>query len=125
MTSPHSALNPAGHLLPGSSETVGDAPELFSLLNRKTKIYTKRHSASVSTLDEIMSTPAGFDRARPRTAARPSASLQALAARKIIQVYGPAGLLLNANLYIPLFPGHPEPYPNPPPHSPPFNLLPL
>src|SRR5258705_2414329 len=78
----HYALNPAGYLLLGSSETVGDAPELFSLLDRKTKIYTKRHSASVSTLDEIMSTPAGFDRARPGTAARPAPSLQALADRK-------------------------------------------
>ncbi len=119
----HYALNPAGYLLLGSSETVGDAPELFSLLDRKTKIYTKRHSASVSTLDEIMSTPAGFDRARPGTAARPAASLQALADRKIIEVYGPAGVLINENLDILHFRGHTGPYLNPAPGAASFNIL--
>src|SRR5258705_467720 len=119
----HYALNPSGYLLLGSSETVGDAPELFSLLDRKTKIYTKRHSASVSTLDEIMSTPAGFDRARPGTAARPAASLQALADRKIIEVYGPAGVLINENLDILHFRGHTGPYLNPAPGAASFNIL--
>jgi two-component system CheB/CheR fusion protein len=119
----HYALNPSGYLLLGNSETVGDAPELFSLLDRKTKIYTKRHSGTVSSLDEILSVPAGFDRVRPGAAARPAASLQVLADRKIIEVYGPPGVLINENLDILHFRGHTGPYLNPAPGAASFNLL--
>src|SRR5262249_52507040 len=42
----HYALNPNGYLMLGTSETVGDAPELFSLGDRKNKIYYAKHVAS-------------------------------------------------------------------------------
>ena len=119
----HYALNPLGYLLLGSSETVGDAPELFSLLDRKTKIYTKRHSASAATLDEIMAVPGGSERIRPGAAARPGASLQVLADKKIIEVYGPPGVLINENLDILHFRGHTGPYLNPAPGAASFNIL--
>src|SRR5262249_1679843 len=38
----HYALMPYGFLLLGSSETVGDDPELFSLIDRKCKVYSKK-----------------------------------------------------------------------------------
>jgi two-component system, chemotaxis family, CheB/CheR fusion protein len=38
----HSSLNPGGYLLLGRSETVGDAPDLFSLADKKNKLYAKK-----------------------------------------------------------------------------------
>ncbi|HYQ89587.1 MAG TPA: CheR family methyltransferase, partial [Candidatus Binatia bacterium] len=119
----HYALNPTGFLLLGSSETVGDAPELFSLVDRKGKIYSKRHSARVSTLDEILSVPGGTERIQPGSAARPIVSLQALADRKILEVYGPPGVVINENLDILHFRGHTAPYLSPAPGAASFNVL--
>ena len=119
----HYALNPSGYLLLGSSESVGDAPELFSQVDRKWKIYIKRHSATVSTLDEILSVPGGVERIHPGSATRPIISLQALADRKILEVYGPPGVLVNENLDILHFRGHTGPYLNPAPGAASFNIL--
>jgi two-component system CheB/CheR fusion protein len=51
----HYSLKPSGFLLLGSSETVGDDPELFSLVDRKTRSIQRRRwryltRASMSTL---------------------------------------------------------------------------
>ncbi len=45
------SLLPTGYLMLGTSETVGDASEYFRLVDRKNKIYSKRHVASAGTLD--------------------------------------------------------------------------
>jgi len=119
----HYALNPSGFLLLGSSETVGDAPELFSLVDRKSKIYSKRNSARVSSLDEILSVPSGPERVPSGVAARPVLSLQALADRKILEVYGPPGVVINENMDILHFRGHTAPYLSPTPGAASFNVL--
>jgi two-component system CheB/CheR fusion protein len=119
----HYALNPTGFLLLGSSETVGDAPELFTLVDRKSKIYAKRQSARVSTLDEMLSLPGGTERSQAGTAPRPIVSLQALADRKILDVYGPPGVLINENLDILHFRGHTGPYLSPAPGAASFSIL--
>ncbi len=119
----HYALNPTGFLLLGSSETVGDAPELFSLVDRKCKIYAKRQSARVSTLDEILSVPGGTERSQPGSGTRPIVSLQALADRKVLEVYGPPGVLVNENLDILHFRGHTGPYLSPAPGAASFSIL--
>src|SRR5260370_4254723 len=40
----HYALRPHGFLMLGNSETVGASSDLFSLVNKKHKIYAKKHS---------------------------------------------------------------------------------
>ena len=42
----HYALRPAGLLMLGASETIGAFPELFSLLDKKAKIYAKKACTS-------------------------------------------------------------------------------
>ena len=42
----HYALKPNGYLMLGTSETIGGFPELFSLVDRKQKIYRKKTTAS-------------------------------------------------------------------------------
>jgi len=121
----HYALVPSGYLLLGTSEGIGDAPELFSLVDRKHKIYSKKHFASVPTLDEMLSPRGGMERIQPGSGARPIANLQALADRKILEVYGPPGVLINENLDILHFRGHTGPYLNPSPGAASFNILKL
>ncbi len=119
----HYALKPSGFMLLGSSETVGDAPDLFLLEDRKNKIYQKKHSSRVSRLDEILSVSGSAERAQPGAATRPVVSLQALADRKILEVYGPPGVLINENLDILHFRGHTGPYLNPAPGAASFGIL--
>ncbi|TMQ57144.1 MAG: chemotaxis protein CheR [Candidatus Eisenbacteria bacterium] len=121
----HYALLPSGYLMLGTSETVGDAPDLFSLVDRKTRIYSKKHVANVSTLDEILAVPGDQDRIQPGSNTRPIVSLQALADRKILEMYGPPGVLVNENLDILHFRGHTGPYVNPSPGAASFNILKL
>jgi len=119
----HYSLNPSGYMLLGSSETVGDAPELFSLVDRKNKIYSKKHSGTVSTLDEMLSVGGSTERMQPGPAVRPMISLQALADRKILDVYGPPGVLINENLDILHFRGHTGPYLSPAPGAASFSIM--
>src|SRR5262245_50259523 len=47
----HYSLLPTGFMLLGSSETVGDATDHFSLMDRKNKLYSKRNVPSMAPLD--------------------------------------------------------------------------
>src|SRR5262249_57071179 len=47
----HYALGPEGFLFLGSSETVGDTPELFSIFDKKNRVYVKRSIASSGIFD--------------------------------------------------------------------------
>ncbi len=47
----HYALKPGGFLMLGSSETTGSAPELFEVLDKKSKIFVKTTAAVRPTLD--------------------------------------------------------------------------
>lgn len=120
----HYALNPSGHLLLGTSETVGDAPELFSPVDRKNKIYAKRPVASQSVLEGGFGVPAPLAPSLPAPP-RPMMNLQGLADRKVLELYGPPGVVINENLEILQFRGHTGPYLDPAPGAASFNLLKL
>ena len=47
----HYALNPDGYLLLGTSETVGDCADVFSLVDRKNKIYIRKNLPLPVTLN--------------------------------------------------------------------------
>ena len=47
----HYALLPTGYLMLGRSETVGDLTDYFALVDRKNKIYARRHVAETAALD--------------------------------------------------------------------------
>jgi two-component system CheB/CheR fusion protein len=98
----HYALNPAGVLFLGSSESIGDALTLFSPLDRKWKLYAR--------LDPVSGAPAPMlgDRApHPRVGAEPlqviatepptgSADLRALTEGELLQHFNAVGVLTNA-----------------------------
>jgi two-component system CheB/CheR fusion protein len=119
----HYALNPIGCLLLGSSETVGEASDLFSPLDRKTKLYVKRPVAPHAGLDMAFAVPVPGEPTQLAVPPHPPLTLQALADRKVLELYGPAGVIINEHLEILQFRGHTGPYLDPAPGAASLNIL--
>jgi two-component system, chemotaxis family, CheB/CheR fusion protein len=121
----HYALNPRGYLLLGSSETVGNNADLFSLHDRKNKIYTTKHVTTAAALDFGIGlprheTPPAIS---PGAQIRPIVNLAALADRQILELYGPAAVVINENLEIIHFRGRTGAYLEPAQGSASLNIL--
>ena len=106
----HYALNPAGVLFLGTSETVGEYVNLFATLDRKWKIYQRREE-TLSAPRPVLGTfilPAAEGQANPRRpapAGRDEArlNLRSLTEQSLLDHYARTGLLVNARgdiLYI-------------------------
>jgi two-component system CheB/CheR fusion protein len=123
----HYALNPDGFMLLGTSETVGEAAELFSVVDRKLKIYFKRNIPASATFDfgfEGQHLPVE-EPARGQHEARPLLTLQQLADRKVIERFGPPGVVINDALEVLQFRGRTGPYLEPAPGAATLNVLKL
>ncbi len=110
----HYALKSFGYLLLGSSETLRDYDDAFSIADRKNKMYAKLGSAL----------PGGYDLPALRTAAQnhvdtmPPANLQALsdlemqraADRLVLSRFGPPGLVVDSRLMVMQVRGQTSPY---------------
>jgi two-component system, chemotaxis family, CheB/CheR fusion protein len=120
----HYSLNPEGVLMLGTSETVGDSPDLFSLTDRKNKLYSRKSVVEPRSDFSFAVAPLSFPE-RPRGAqeSRPGLSLQQLADRKVIERYSPPGLLLNENLEILQYRGRMAPYLDPAPGAATLHVL--
>jgi two-component system CheB/CheR fusion protein len=117
----HYSLNPLGYLLLGSSETVGDAPELFASIDRRHRIYVKKQVAVPAGLETTF-VPTLLEPER-LVKERPVPNLQSLADRKILELYGPPGVIINEELEVLQFRGHTGPFLDPVPGAASFNLL--
>ena len=141
----HYALRPSGFLVLGASETIGGLTELFSMVEKKSKIYAK--SAPVSHLGHDPSAPEApaeaavhHARQRPQPPADPSlpASLRTQATaprgtepafalteadRLVMERYAPPGVLVDADLSIVQFRGHTGPFLEPAPGEASLNVL--
>jgi two-component system, chemotaxis family, CheB/CheR fusion protein len=121
----HYALLPTGFLMLGTSETVGESTEYFSLLDRKNKIFAKRNVTSTATLDFGFGVQAAdaVSAIQPNIAQRSASSLATVADRKILELYGPPGVVLNEELDIIHIRGRTGPYLEPMPGAPSFSIL--
>ncbi|HEY3819568.1 MAG TPA: chemotaxis protein CheB [Polyangiaceae bacterium] len=97
----HYALEPDGYLLLGTSETVGDSADLFSLVDRTNKIYMKKNLPLPALLHE-RGVEAEAAR-RPDSERRLNA--QQVADRKLLERYVPASVLVDENLDVLQFRG--------------------
>src|SRR5262249_27792196 len=113
----HYALNPEGFLVLGTSESVGEASDLFSLVDRKLKIYVKRNIAAAAVFAVAFGALPHIaeDEPRPTREPKPLLSLQQVADRKVIERYGPPGVVINDALDILQFRGRTGPYLEPAP----------
>jgi two-component system CheB/CheR fusion protein len=109
----HYSLNPAGFLMLGHSESVGDAADLFALIDRNNKIYTAKHVSLPKSVDFAPRTSVLAAATHERAtfaAVRPVLSLAHLADRKILEQYAPPGVVINETLDIVYFRGHSDRY---------------
>ncbi|HZH04763.1 MAG TPA: CheR family methyltransferase, partial [Myxococcaceae bacterium] len=123
----HYALNPGGYLVLGTSETVGDAPDLFTLVDKRNKIYEKKNIA-VNTALKLGFGPS-VQHVRPAVRqvpnVRPMINVQQLADRKILERFAPPGVIINENLDVLQFRGRTGGYFEPSPGTATLNLLKL
>jgi two-component system CheB/CheR fusion protein len=122
----HYALNPGGHLLLGTSETVGASAELFSLVDRRHKLYRKKPTSYRPRLAFTYREPTAERHGESRQ--RPKAGLleedpQHEADRLVLARYGPPGVIINDAMEILHFRGHTGPYLEPLPGAASLNLL--
>ncbi|HSO71829.1 MAG TPA: PAS domain-containing protein, partial [Thermodesulfobacteriota bacterium] len=96
----HYALNPAGFLFLGTSETVGVFSDLFTALDRKLKLYQRREVFSVDRPGSGRFLPlrvdkGAFPQAAGKTPGKGKLPLREMTERALLQQYAPVGALVN------------------------------
>ncbi|BAY08280.1 chemotaxis protein CheB [Calothrix sp. NIES-2098] len=122
----HYGLKPTGFLMLGTSETVGEFSDLFSLTDRKNKIYTRKMAPTRLGIDLIASNyPIEVN--TPQSSVSENGwnelEMQKEADRIVLDRYAPVGVVINKDLEILQFRGQTSSYLQPPPGRPSFNLL--
>ncbi|HZI12869.1 MAG TPA: chemotaxis protein CheB [Myxococcus sp.] len=110
----HYALNPHGFLMLGTSETVGAAADLFSLQDKRNKIYRKKGGSLRSgALRPLSSAPGARLPGEPAPVPL-SAQLAPLSQREadriVLAQYAPPGVIINDALEILSLRGQTGPY---------------
>ena len=125
----HFALKPTGFLLLGKSEALSAYPELFTLVDKKLKIFLKKaavppHLVLSPLSAEFTSVPGAPGKVvRSGEEAVAPADLQAEADRMILARFAPAGVIIDADLSIIHFRGHTGRFLEPAPGEASLNLI--
>ncbi|MCU1252560.1 MAG: signal transduction histidine kinase [Edaphobacter sp.] len=113
----HYALNPSGFLLLGNAESAASYPQMFTPLNKKSKIYSKKtgnhHQQRMfkTSRTPIHATALPVMKAQPISrASQNEAALQQLADRIALKECAPPGVIVNDTLEILQFRGRTSPY---------------
>ena len=106
----HYALRATGLLMLGASETIGSFSDLFSLTDKKAKIYSKKPGQSrrpASFGPEMPEPPRAVKKKSPPPMQIPPAiiEVQKQADRIVLTSYSLAGVVINANLEVLQFRG--------------------
>ncbi len=115
----HYALHEGGYLMLGKSETIGAATPLFSLLNKKYKIYTRKKTVGINRLMDLTPRKAELTllhrdttpmtkKTPHRTA--PNGNLSNALDATLLAKYMPASVVINHELDILQFRGNTAPY---------------
>src|SRR5213594_1891365 len=125
----HYALKTPGYLMLGVSETVGSLSDLFSVVDKKYKVYAKRPTwrrfdLGLGSLDRVIARKGTSRAARSADeAGRSRSDLLQEVDRLLLSKYAPAGVLVNEAAEILQFRGHTSPYLEPAPGQASLNLL--
>jgi two-component system CheB/CheR fusion protein len=121
----HYALKPTGYLMLGAAESVGPHTDLFSIADKRHKIYTKKPATVKSDVTfPATETQSRSDASRPApTEPRASNSIQNEANRIILARFSPPGVIVDNDLKIVQFRGQTGQFLEPAPGEASFNLL--
>lgn len=122
------ALRPNGFLMLGTSETIGSEANLFSLIDRKDKIYLRKsqNDPTNTNLAKILSIPQSFSAFHSHPKVTPPAlqvQVQQAAENIILEKYGPPAVVIDQNMHILYFRGQTGPYIEPATGSASLDLL--
>jgi two-component system CheB/CheR fusion protein len=121
----HYSLKPRGFLMLGSAETVGTAADMFSIIDKKFKLYARKNAPEFA---EMGFPVADFAKVHPAAArvpvieARPS-SIQSEANHIILSRYSPPGVVVDSDLQVVHFRGQTGRFLEPAQGDPSLNLL--
>jgi two-component system CheB/CheR fusion protein len=122
----HYGLKSTGFLMLGTSETVGDFTDLFTLCDKRNKIYAKKLITTRLNID-LADSPYPPVTTPPQVSAieqlPADLELQREADRIVLNQYAPAGVVVDMNLEILQFRGQTSPYLEPTPGRASLNLL--
>ncbi len=122
----HYALKPAGFLMLGSSESIGEFSDLFAIADKKSRIYSRKFAPPRLNFNFVAS-----QLPLDRSSGNPPAVMEVWSDSNLAQAadgivldrYAPAGVIVNAELEILQFRGQTSPYLEPAPGKASFNLL--
>jgi two-component system CheB/CheR fusion protein len=122
----HYSLRHGGYLLLGSSETIAGFSNLFTLIDKRNKIYLRnetyeRTEAPFKRLDAPERLPVD-DKTAPRKEPLPKSDLQRQADELVLSRYMPPGLIVNSRMEVLHFRGKTGPYLEPSPGTASFSL---
>jgi len=120
----HYALKPTGFLKLGPSESVGRFTNLFTILDKKHKIYARKPGPSThlglgSTSGDRITVPAGV---QEHEAGWSATAIEKEADRVVLGRYAPVGVVVNGDAEIVQFRGKTGPYFEATPGAASFNL---
>jgi len=125
----HYALNPSGFLILGASESIGVFADLFSLLDKKYRVYAKKAVTNpllfaYSASEHAASVPNHIEKDAPGSLKGSSwLDVQKEADRIVVHKYAPPGVIINSKLDILQFRGRTGVYLEAAPGMPSVNLL--
>jgi two-component system, chemotaxis family, CheB/CheR fusion protein len=122
----HYALKPGGYLVLGTSESIGNFSNLFSVADKKYQIFIRKASLSPPGLYFTTGHPTDTTEARRSVAVSEEANgreVQKEADRIVLSKYTPPGVIINEQMDILQFRGRTSPYLEPSPGKPSLNLL--
>ncbi|SCZ57453.1 chemotaxis protein CheB [Thiohalomonas denitrificans] len=109
----HYALKPAGFLLLGSSESIGKAADLFTLMDKKAKIYERKSSQRPVARPGTSWPETRAGEAITRTAApigAPARDVVREAEQYILAEFSPPALIVNDHMEVVGYSGRTSPY---------------
>jgi two-component system, chemotaxis family, CheB/CheR fusion protein len=119
----HYALKKNRYLLLGNSETIGDAAELFDIVDRKNKIYRKRGMARMARMEFQPAQRLRLDRSVMEERPPNVDNVVREAERTLLARFSPAGVIIDDDMNILQFRGRTAPYLEPAPGVPTLNVL--
>ncbi|OGD56148.1 hypothetical protein A3K78_06220, partial [Candidatus Bathyarchaeota archaeon RBG_13_52_12] len=122
----HYALVSKGILFLGVSESINESPNLFTVLDKRHKIFMKKVSYTRPTLhflEKHAPQMVGIDTQKKLTGFDLLNTVQLKADEIVLNEYAPAGVIVNEDLEILQFRGETGRFLNPSPGVPSFNLI--
>ena len=123
----HYSLNPNGFLWLGSSESIGEASDLFTVASNKHKVYSRSTVVNRLNFDFVSSDYNALSSSLPEDSPKREnpnySNVQRQADQIVLNRYAPVGAVIDRHLDILHFRGNTSLYLRPAPGEPSFNLL--